>query len=334
MLALRYYGQRDIRLEDIKKPELKSNEVLLRVTDAGISQTQINEFIEGPFIIDKIPLIPCQEFGGIVENVANKEDEKFLNKRVAVLPLVSCGKCEYCKKKEENLCDNLGYYGLLGLDGGFAQYAAINRDNIFLIEKEELLTFIEPILVGIHSAHQYKKLDEIENKNILVLGAGAVGISVASVWRDYFKADVVINDILESRLDKVKNAGLSTIKKSKIEKKFDVVIDAAGMDVLSKIPAFNESFDYLKKGGVYINIGTYFHPLKITPSNILLPEQSILTSIAYNFKDVEILNSVLDSLKVDFSKLITEVPLKNIIEDGYYVAEIDKSRFVRIVVKP
>lgn len=43
MLALRYYGQRDIRLEEVNLPPLKENEVLIKVTDAGISQTQINE---------------------------------------------------------------------------------------------------------------------------------------------------------------------------------------------------------------------------------------------------------------------------------------------------
>ena len=47
MLALRYYGQRDIRLEDIDLPEVQSNEILVKITNTGISQTQVNEFMEG-----------------------------------------------------------------------------------------------------------------------------------------------------------------------------------------------------------------------------------------------------------------------------------------------
>ena len=49
MIALRFYGRRDIRLEELPKPKPQDDEVLIRVTDAGISQTQINEFVEGPY---------------------------------------------------------------------------------------------------------------------------------------------------------------------------------------------------------------------------------------------------------------------------------------------
>ena len=334
MLALRYYGQRDIRLKDIDLPEIKNNEVLVKITDAGISQTQVNEFIEGPFIINKTPFTPCQEFGGVVEKVANKENSSLLNKMVAVLPLVACGKCEYCKRGNEQLCNELTYHGLLGLDGGFAEYCAVNKENLFFVEKQELLTFIEPILVGIHSAYQYLKFDDIESKNVLVLGAGAVGISVASVWRDYFKANIVISEFLQKRAKRAKECGFSVLKQKELKQKFDIVIDAAGMDAMADTPAFKEGFGYLKKGGTLLNIGTYFHPLEIVPSEILISEHSVITSIMYNSKDVEVLGDVVKSLKVDFSKFIKEIPLVDIIEDGYYAIEIDKEDFVRIVVKP
>jgi len=330
VLSLRYYNQRDIRLEMVDMPVPGSDEVLLRVTDAGISQTQINEFIEGPFIIDKTPLIPCQEFGGVVENCDIFDSKKFY----AVLPLISCGECNYCKNGLENLCEKLSYYGLIGRDGGFAQYCAVKKANLFEVDKRELLTFIEPILVGIHSANQYRKIGEIENKNVLVLGAGAVGVSVAAVWRDYFKADVKITDNFNSRLLKAKEFGLDIIQKDDIKCGYDIVIDAAGMDTSSMKSALKEGFGYLKKGGVLINIGTYFHPLPIIPSKILLKEQFMITSILYNRKDIAILSDVLNDLMVDFDKLINIISLKDIIENGYYAIEIDKSNFTRIVVRP
>jgi len=319
MLALRFYGRRDIRLEEVPTPKVKEDEVLVEVTDAGISQTQINEFVEGPFIIQKTPLIPSQEYGGIVDG-----------ELVAVLPLLSCKKCEYCLNKKEHLCDNIEYYGLIGEDGGFCEYSAVKKDNIFKVKKRELITFVEPILVAIHAA---RKLN-LDNKRVLVLGAGAIGVSVASVIRDYFKADVLINDILYPRMDRAKAAGLEVIEKEKIKDKFDIVIDAAGMDTLISKPALNEAFERVKKGGVVLNIGTYFHSLSFIPSNLLIQEVSLIESFAYNLSDVEILNDVLDSLKIDFSKLIEYIRLKDIIEDGYFRAEIDKESFTRIVVEP
>ena len=73
MKALKFYTQRDIRIEDIEIPKVGDDDVLVKVTDAGISQTQVNEFVEGPFLIDKV-LIPSQEYGGIVVDVGKKVD--------------------------------------------------------------------------------------------------------------------------------------------------------------------------------------------------------------------------------------------------------------------
>jgi len=343
MLALRFYDQRDIRLENIPKPKPKDDEVLVKVTDAGISQTQINEFVEGPFIINKephpltkkkTPLIPSQEYGGIVVEVGKNVDSSLIGKQVAVLPLLSCGKCFYCKNKQEQLCDKMAYHGLLGADGGFCEYSAVNKNNIFEIEKRELLTFVEPILVALHAAQIYSRFFELKDKKILILGAGAVGISIAAVFRDFFKANIELNDILEARLKRAKNAGFKTVKKEEIDKKYDLVIDAAGMDTFIDKPAITEGAEYLKKGSVLLNIGTYFHPISFVPSNMLLNEQFLLESITYNSKDKEKLKEALKSLKVDFNYFIEYIDLKNIIEDGYFRAEVDKESFTRIVVRP
>lgn len=343
MLALRFYDQRDIRLEEIPKPKPQKNEVVIKVTDAGISQTQINEFVEGPFLINKephpltgkaAPLIPCQEYGGKIVEVGENVDNALIGKQVAILPLLSCGECAYCKNNQENLCDKMAYHGLLGADGGFCEYSAVHKDNIFFVENKELLTFIEPILVAIHAAHKVKKIQTLKNKSILVLGAGAVGVSVAAVFRDYFGANVVVNDILEARLKRAKNAGLDTIVKSKISKKYDIVVDAAGMDTLVDMPAIVEGMNYLKKSSPLLNIGTYFHPISFIPSKLLVNEHCLMESIVYNSKDVALLADVIKSLSVDFGCFIEYIALEDIIEDGYFRAEVDKESFTRIVVRP
>ncbi|WP_297454687.1 alcohol dehydrogenase catalytic domain-containing protein [Persephonella sp.] len=346
MLALRYYGNRDIRLEDIPIPEVKENEVLIKVTDAGLSQTQVNEFIEGPLIINtqphpltgkSIPLIPCQEYGGIVEKVGKNVDPLWIGKQVAVLPLVYCGECEYCKKGKQNLCDKRAYHGLLGLDGGFAEYSVVNVNNIFPVDKKELLTFIEPILVGINTLDLYKRhsgLDSVKNLKVLILGAGAVGLSIAAVWKFFAQANVYINEILNFRKQKAGEAGFKIIEKNELrENSFDVVIDAAGMDPLSPQEALKEGLRYVKKGEFFISVGSYFHPISFVPVYITANEKHVLSSMAYKPRQVDLLPHIIEKINIDFSKFITEIPLKNIIEDGYYRAEVEKESFIRIVVK-
>jgi (R,R)-butanediol dehydrogenase/meso-butanediol dehydrogenase/diacetyl reductase len=343
LLALKFYNHRDIRLEEIQKPVPNIDEVLIRVTDAGISQTQINEFVEGPFLINRephprtgigVPIIPCQEYGGVIEDVGESVEKELIGKQVAVLPLTSCGECEHCKSGDQNYCSEMAYHGLLGSHGGFAEYSVVNRRNIFEVENKDILTFIEPILVAIHSANIYQQLKTLKGKRVLILGAGAIGISIASVYRDFFGADIVINDTLNTRLDRAERSGLKTLSKENLVEKFDLVVDAAGMDTMVENPALVEAQNYLKKGGAILNIGTYFHPLSMVPSSLLLNEHIILTSITYNFADVEMLGRVVKSLNLDFSSFIDYITLDRIIEDGYYKVEIDKESFIRIVVNP
>jgi len=342
-MALRYYDMRDIRLEQIPKPEVKDGEVLIKVTDAGMSQTQINEFVEGPFIINrtthaltgkKIPLIPCQEYGGIIEKVGGKVSETLVGEQVAVLPLVSCGKCRYCLDGRENLCDMLAYHGLIGLDGGFCEYSTVSAHNIIPVADRSMLTFIEPILVAIHAANRYETHDSLKNKKVLILGAGAIGISMAAVWRDCYGAEITLNDILPYRMKLAEKAGLNIVQKAMIGHGYDIVVDAAGMDTLVDKPAIIEGTEYLKKGGILLNLGTYFHPVSFVPSSMLISEQVLCESLMYSSSDSKMLPDILKTIKMDFSVFIEEAPLKDIIEKGYYRAEVDKDGFTRIVIRP
>ncbi len=340
MKALIYYGQRNVRLEDVEIPTPAETQVLIKVTDAGICQTQINEFMEGPFIINNdphpltgkaIPIIVGHEFGGIVEAVGAGDQNDLVGQQVAVLPLLTCGECRYCQNKQENLCDKLAYYGLIGERGGFAEYTVVNQENVFPVDDPALLTFIEPILVGIHAAEQTGA--GLAGKKTLVLGTGALGLSLAAVWQFYYGAEVYLNDIIPFRQEKARQAGFNTLSKEEIPADFDIVADCAGSDPLSQQAALLEGLDYLLKGGVLLDIGTYFHPLSFMPTSLLVAEKRILPAFAYNSRDVVRLEAVLESIKTDFSIFIETAPLADIVEMGYFRAEVDRDNFTRLVVK-
>lgn len=330
MLALQYYGQRDIKLVDVNIPECKKDEVLLRVTDAGLCQTQINEFIEGPYIIDKtphkitgkaLPFIVGHEFGGIIEKTGNFENNSIIGKQAAVLPLLECGKG-----------DNIIYYGLKGENGGFAEYACVKKDNLYFTENKSLITFIEPLLVAIHACNKIK--ENIKDKKICILGSGTIGLCVASVIRDYYGGEVVINDILPQRIERLRKAGFKVMNKLDLKREYDIVIDCAGNDPTSRESAFSEGFNYLQKCGRLLSLGTYFHPVLIDPSAMLLNDYQLITSYLYNNEDVKLLPDVINTIRVDFSRFILNIKLKDIIEDGYYRSEVDKESFTRLVVTP
>ena len=341
MKALLYYGNQDIRLEEMPQPEPLQNELLIKVTDAGLCQTQVNEFVEGPFIINTainpmtgkaIPLIAGHEFGGVVNSVGSEGDQSLVGSRVAVLPMLTCKTCEWCLSGRENYCNSMAYYGLTGADGGFAEYAVVCTNNVFPVSNPAIITFVEPLLVALHAVAKIKR--NLRECKTLVLGAGAVGIAMASVLTFVHKSAVSITDILSKRRQRAKEVGFHVIEKNAFSKHFDLVIDCAGSDPYSaEHPAILDGFQYLLKGGTLLGIGTYFHSLAFLPAKMLINEYKFINSFLYNNADVVRLKETITSLKTDFSLFIDEVPLERIIEDGYYRAEVDKDSFTRLVVK-
>lgn len=337
MKALRFHDRRDIRLEEVPTPEPGEGEVRVRVTNAGLSQTQIGEFMEGPFLISQDehprtgfsgPIVPCQEFGGVVDAVGIGVSPERVGEQVAVLPLLSCGVCDACAAGRANICSTLAYRGLVGADGGFAEYVVAAEADLFPVAEEHMLNFVEPLLVGVHA---FKRLGGRAAGSVLVIGAGAVGCSVAAVWQDCCGLDVTVHDILPRRLERAAAMGLTTAA-SVDAGTFDVVVDAAGKDVMHNTAALVDALAAVRPGGTVVAIGSYFSPVSLLPTDIVFAERDVLSSFAYDQSDVEDLATWIDKISSDFTALTTSVTLDRLVEDGYYQAEIDKDAFTRIVV--
>lgn len=318
-------------------PEPGVGEVLLRVTDAGLSQTQISEFMEGPFIMSQDlhpmtgfegPIIPCQEYGGVVESVGPDGDSSLIGRQMAVLPLISCGSCRSCQAGRQNVCDTLAYRGVLGADGGFCEYSVVRESELFPVSDATLLNFVEPLLVGVHAA---RRSDLRSGDRVLVLGAGAVGCALAAVWQDCLGLDVVLHDLLPERANRAERMGLTSIPSEPDTASFDVVVDAAGKDLTHGRDAFVEAIDLVRPGGTVVGIGSYFSPVTLVPTSIVIPERSVISSFAYDHSDVEALTTWIDKLTCDFAAITEYVALENLVEDGYYRSEVDKGGFTRVV---
>jgi (R,R)-butanediol dehydrogenase/meso-butanediol dehydrogenase/diacetyl reductase len=341
MRALMYYGRRDIRLEEIPTPQAGAGEVRIRVTDAGLSQTQVNEFIEGPFLINSTPhpvtgigapMIPCQEFGGVVDQVGEGVEPELMGQLVAALPMAPCMKCHFCDRGHHSICPSMTYMGLLGAHGGFSEYVVLKRSNVYPMGKlpRATLCFIEPLLMGVHTA---KRAHIEHGQPVLMVGAGAVGCGMAAIWRDCYGADVYMHDILPARLERAEAIGLPRAPASMLKnREFSVVVDAAGKDVQAEQHAFAQAQEWISPGGSIVDIGLYFFPLNVTPASLLVQEISVIPSWSYALDDVPQMDQLLPALKTDFTPLIEYVSLDNALEHGYYRAELDKSTFTRLVV--
>lgn len=175
MKAYVLHGIDDLRYENIKKPKLKDNEVLVNVKACGICGSDIPRiYTTGAHVT---PLIPGHEFSGLVTEVGDKVDPLWLNKRVGVFPLIPCRQCEMCKKGIYELCRNYSYLGSRA-NGGFAEFCAVPVSNLIELPDNVLYeeaAMLEPMAVAVHAIRR-----ALLNKDdkIVICGLGTIGMFV------------------------------------------------------------------------------------------------------------------------------------------------------------
>ncbi|MCH5303916.1 MAG: alcohol dehydrogenase catalytic domain-containing protein, partial [Ruminococcus sp.] len=117
----------DLRYEDYPIPQLKPDEVLLKVKACGICGSDIPRiFVNGTY---HFPTIPGHEFAGQVVAAASKENEHLIGTRAAVFPLIPCRECNSCNKGTFETCKSYDYLGSRS-DGAFAEYVRVPVWNL------------------------------------------------------------------------------------------------------------------------------------------------------------------------------------------------------------
>ncbi|MFW6026290.1 MAG: NAD(P)-dependent alcohol dehydrogenase, partial [Candidatus Woesearchaeota archaeon] len=217
-----------------------------------------NEGKIGNFIVKK-PLILGHESAGEIMAVGKKSKFK-VGDRVALEPGVPCRKCDFCKQGKYNLCSNVKFMATPPIDGAFTEY--LTHPSDFAYKLPENLSYdegalIEPLSVGIHAA---ERVGIKPAMNVVILGAGTIGISTLQVVKNY-GAKVVITDINDYRLKIAKKLGADKVinvsnsdAKSEIEKYYgngvDVVLETAGTVNTTQL-----TIELVKKGGKIAIVG-------------------------------------------------------------------------------
>ena len=133
MRAARFYDRFDIRIEDVDVPDLKSpDDVLVEVAWCGICGTDLHEYLVGPIVTPvkphpltgaTLPQTLGHEFSARVVETGSEVAGVTAGDRVAIMPAIVCGKCDYCRRGLGHLCVKFACTGLSAETGGLAQFA-------------------------------------------------------------------------------------------------------------------------------------------------------------------------------------------------------------------
>ena len=131
MQAAIFDGSPELKLREKDIPTFYENEVLVKVTAAGICGTD-SKILAGKSHSNP-PVILGHEFCGKVVAVGPRVETIDIGYFVSVDPNIACGKCRFCKQGQVNLCQNLTAIGV-DIDGGFAEYCAVPESQCYRIE--------------------------------------------------------------------------------------------------------------------------------------------------------------------------------------------------------
>ena len=244
---------------DVEEPVLKEGWVLVEIKAAGICGSDIPRIYENGTY--HFPTIPGHEFAGVVSKVYDKNQEKWLGKRVGVFPLIPCKTCMACKEHYYEMCANYDYLGSRR-DGGFAEYVAVPEWNLIELPDSmsyEAAAMLEPAAVGIHAL---KRIDCSKAKSAVVFGPGTSGLLMAQWLRVLEIKDIILVGTRTEQQALAKELGFGTFINRNEKKAVEEVLrltGGEGTDISVECTGYGsvlcDCLNVTKRGGNILAVG-------------------------------------------------------------------------------
>ena len=236
MKAIVIPNPNEIEIREVPEPKVKDGEALLKVRYVGICGADVASFTGNqPFTT--YPRIPGHEFSAEIIEIPENDKGLKAGDIVTCNPYFNCGGCYSCERGFVNCCTDNQTMGVQR-DGAFCEYISMPVERIYEgkgLSAEEL-ALIEPFSI---SQHAVSRCTIKENDNVLVIGAGPIGLFALLAAIAKCK-NVVVADILDNRLELAKEYGATAVVNTKNQsledftneftngKGFDVCIEACG----------------------------------------------------------------------------------------------------------
>lgn len=241
---------------------LEPGEVLIKVITASFCGTDYHLYTYDKWARHriKIPYTVGHEFSGEIIKIAPDVTRVKVGDIVSAETHITCGECEFCLRGEGHICQNTKVIGL-DIDGCFANYIKIPAKNCFVNEKHHdqlQLSVQEPLGNAVHTITHFP----IENRDVVVLGCGPIGIMAVDVARAYGAKKVIAIEINDFRRNLAKDLGADHVINPLTEDVYEKVMaytNGMGADVIGDFSgnktAIETAFKYLKPGGGFAILG-------------------------------------------------------------------------------
>lgn len=348
MKALRWYGVKDLRIEQIEEPKALPGKVKIKVEWCGICGSDLHEYTAGPIFIpgsephpitgEQAPVVMGHEFSGQVVEVGEGVSRIQKGDRVVVEPIFNCGECTACRQGKYNLCEKMGFLGLAGGGGGFSEYVAADEHMVHKIPESvsfEQGALVEPSAVALYAVRSSKL--KVGDKAV-VFGAGPIGLLVIEALKASGASKIYAVELSPERSQKATELGAHVINPKEVNDVVEEIhrLTDGGADVVYEVtgvpPVLEQALESVRIGGELMIVSIFEKEAPIKPNKIVIQERSISGIIGYR----DVFPAVISLMEKGYfpaDKLVTKrIKLDDVIEQGFEGLLKEKNQ-VKILVK-
>ncbi len=251
-----------IWMETVPVPEPGPNEVLIRIRKTAICGTDLHIYKWDDWARRTIPvpMVVGHEFSGVIVAHGSAAGKFALGTRVSGEGHIVCGVCRNCRAGRGHLCRNTLGVGV-NRPGAFAEFLCIPEQNVFPLPDDvpdEIAAIFDPFGNAVHTALSF----DVVGEDVLVTGAGSIGIMGALVAQEVGARKVVITDINPLRLDMARRMGIKHVVDARTENLEDVMREIGmaegfdvGLEMSGAADAFRSMIHVMNNGGKVAILG-------------------------------------------------------------------------------
>lgn len=336
---------KNFKWKEVEKPKVKAGEVLVRLKYASICGSDMHIFNGDFHPRTPIPYIPGHEMGGVIEEIGEGVQGFVIDDKVAIDPIIWCGKCPACQIEHYTACSSLKLLGI-DMNGGFCELISVPSSMLYKAEKnipDEHVALVEIYGIGFHANNRAQTK---EGQTIAIWGAGRVGQVILQAARTKTKNTIFIVDVLDNRLNiastnyenvvainAAKENPVDVIKAQTNGKGVDIAFEAVGhADHIEGIPnPIRCCIQAIRGAGTVCVLGLSDEPAPIIFKELIWKEAKIVTSRNTHGEFSEVLTHLNNgSLKPE--ALISKVMPGSEIQTAFELLEKEKNNYLKVLL--
>lgn len=256
------YAKPGIWMDEVPVPEMEINDVLIKIHKTSICGTDIHiyNWDEWAQKTIPVPMVVGHEYVGEIVDMGSNVQDVRVGDLVSGEGHIVCGHCRNCRAGRRHLCPNTKGVGV-NRPGAFAEYLSIPVTNVWHCDpriSEDIFSIFDPFGNATHTALSFDLLGE----DVLITGAGPIGIMAAAIAKHAGARNVVITDMNPYRLDLAKKVGVTRTVDVTKEKLPDIVTELGmtegfdvGLEMSGSPRALNDMIDVMFHGGKIALLG-------------------------------------------------------------------------------